>query len=123
MKFASKVVLVTGSAANIGKAIALKFATQGASIIVNAKSNVEGGQQVKEEITSLGAKAIFVQADLSDPKQVNDLFGKAIDAFGTVDILINNAGAATGMPFLESNKEHWVNAFDANFFSSVLCSY
>lgn len=122
MKFASKAVLITGSAANIGKAIALKFAAEGANIIVNAKNNVEGGKQVRDEIIASGGKAIFVQADVSDPKQVNDLFGKAVDAFGTIDILVNNAGATMGLPFLESNKEYWVSVFDANFFSSVLCS-
>lgn len=122
MKLHSKVVLITGSAANIGKAIALQFASQGAKIVVNAKNNVRAGEAVVQEIHNGGADAIFVQADVSDPKQVNNLFAKTIARYGTVDILINNAGAVDSVPVLESNKDHWLKVFDANLFSSVLCS-
>ena len=122
MKFKSKVVVITGSAANIGKAAALKFAAQGAKIVVNAKNNVSGGEQVKKEIISSGGEALFIQADVSEPKQVDKLFAQAIKQFGTVDILINNAGNAIGMPTLESTKDHWSEVFDDNLFSSVLCS-
>jgi 3-oxoacyl-[acyl-carrier protein] reductase len=122
VKFKSKVVVITGSAANIGKAAALKFAAQGAKIVVNAKNNVSGGEQVKKEIISSGGEAIFIQADVSDFKQVDKLFAQTIKQFGTVDILINNAGNAIGMPTLESTKDHWSEVFDDNLFSSVLCS-
>lgn len=122
MKLKGKVALITGSAANIGKAIALKFAAEGAKIIINTKNNVAGGEQVKEEIIASGGEAIFIQADVSDPKQVNNLFAKAVEKFATIDILINNAGSAIRVPFLESTKEHWSNIFDNNLFSTVLCS-
>ncbi len=122
MKLKGKVALITGSAANIGKAIALKFAAEGAKIIINTKNNVAGGEQVKEEIIASGGEAIFIQADVSDPTQVNNLFAKAVEKFGTIDILINNAGSAIRVPFLESTKEHWSNIFDNNLFSTVLCS-
>jgi 3-oxoacyl-[acyl-carrier protein] reductase len=122
MKFQSKVVLVTGSAANIGKAIAMKFAGAGANVIVNAKSNVAGGEEVEKSIRATGGKAKFIQADVSDPKQVQTLFDDAINAFGTIDILINNAGSVSELPVLSSTKEDWTKAFDSNFFSSVLCS-
>src|ERR1700678_2656701 len=101
MKFESKVVLVTGSANNIGKAIALKFASQGAKVIVNAKNNINGGEHVVKEILANGGNAIFVQADVSDPKQVHNLFERIIDKFQTIDILVNNAGSVTQIPFLE----------------------
>jgi len=122
VKLKGKVALITGSAANIGKAIALKFAAEGAKIIINTKNNVAGGEQVKEEIIASGGEAIFIQADVSDPTQVNNLFAKAVEKFGTIDILINNAGSAIRVPFLESTKEHWSNIFDNNLFSTVLCS-
>jgi len=122
VKLKGKVALITGSAANIGKAIALKFAAEGAKIIINTKNNVAGGEQVKEEIIASGGEAIFIQADVSDPKQVNNLFAKAVEKFATIDILINNAGSAIRVPFLESTKEHWSNIFDNNLFSTVLCS-
>ncbi len=122
MKFKAKVVAITGSAANIGKAIARKFAAEGAKIIVNAKNNIIGGEQVKEEIIASGGEAMFIQADVSEPNQVNSLFAEAIKKFGTVDILINNAGSAVRVPFLESSKDHWLSTFDNNLFSAVLCS-
>jgi 3-oxoacyl-[acyl-carrier protein] reductase len=122
VKFESKVVLVTGSANNIGKAIALKFANQGAKVIINAKNNVDAGNGVVEEIRANGGNAIFVQADVSDPKQVDNLFQKAVAKFQTIDVLVNNAGSVTQIPFLESTKQHWLDAFNDNLFSSVLCS-
>lgn len=122
MKLDSKVAIVTGSANNIGRAIALKLAQQGTSIVINAKNNQEGGNQVVEEIKALGSKAIFVQADISNPTQVKALFQTTIEKYKTVDILINNAGSVTATPFLESTKEDWLRTFDDNFFGAVLCS-
>lgn len=118
----NKVVVITGSASGIGQAAALKFAKAGAKIVVNARSNVAGGESVVREIEQLGSEAIFVQGDLSDPDTVKSLFDTTLKTFGTVDILINNAGVASGMPFLETSKEYWVDAFNHNFFSAVLCA-
>ena len=122
MKFESKVVVVTGSAANIGRAIALKFASNGASLVVNAKNNVAGGKQVVEEICANGGNAIFIQADVSNPGQVRNLFNQTVEKFGTVDVFINNAGSVVQIPVLQSTKQDWQQAFDDNLFGSVLCS-
>ncbi len=122
MKLDSKIAIITGSSANIGKATALLFAQEGAKIVVNAKNNVEAGNKVVDEITKAGGEAIFVQADLSQPKEVDKLFDATLKTFGTVDILVNNAGVAVGKAFLETSKEDWLNAFDDNFFDTVLCS-
>jgi 3-oxoacyl-[acyl-carrier protein] reductase len=122
VNFQSKVVVVTGSAANIGRAIALKFADAGARVIVNAKGNVAGGEEVANAIRTNGGKGVFIRADVSEPQQVDALFKQVLEAFGTVDILINNAGSVSETPFLSSTKEDWTKAFDNNFFSSVLCS-
>lgn len=122
MELESKVAVVTGSSANIGRAIALEFARQGARVVVHARANRSGGEAVADEIRNAGGEAIFVQADLSDPSQVETLFSATHEAYGGVDILVNNAGSATAAPFLESDKQHWLGAFDANFFSAVLCA-
>ncbi len=122
MKLDSKVVVITGSANNIGLAIARKFAGEGACIILNARKSTDKGKQAAEQIQALGAKAIFVQADVSDPEHVDRLFNSAVEKFGTVDLLVNNAGAATPMPFSQSTKEHWLQVFNDNLFSTVLCS-
>jgi 3-oxoacyl-[acyl-carrier protein] reductase len=118
----SKVVLVTGSAANIGKAIALKFAKAGASVVINTRSNVKAGEDLAKFIQANGNNSLFVQADVSDPDQVKGLFAKVVDTFGTLDILVNNAGSAVEVSALSSTKEDWVKAFDSNFYSCVLCS-
>jgi 3-oxoacyl-[acyl-carrier protein] reductase len=122
MELRDRVVVITGSSSNIGKATALKFAEQGARVVVNSKSNLEGGRQVVEEIRSKKAKAIYIQADVSEPEEVRRLFRETMEQFGTVDILINNAGHARTTPFFEATKEDWLEAFDNNFFGTVLCS-
>jgi 3-oxoacyl-[acyl-carrier protein] reductase len=122
MPLTSKVALITGSSSNIGRAIALEFARKGATVIVNAKSNRQGGQLVVEEIKSGGGRAMFIQADVTDPKEVKTLFCQARDVFGPPDILVNNAGAAIGAAFLDSDKDHWIKAFETNFFSAVFCA-
>ncbi len=118
----SKVVLVTGASDNIGRAIALRFAEHGARLVINSRSNVEGGKKVVDEIESLGAEAIYVQADVSQPDAVASLFDAIVANFGTIDVLINNAGVVHEKPFLNLSKNDWLQAFDANFFTSVLCS-
>lgn len=122
MKLNSKVAIITGSASNIGRSVALKFARERAKVVVHAKTNIEGGKEVVREIHTLGSNAIFVQADLTDPQQVVYLFQQTMETFGTVDILVNNAGSKSAVPFLETDKQHWTKAFDDNLLTCVLCS-
>lgn len=122
MKLDGKVAIVTGSAANIGKATALLFAENGAKIVVTTKSNVEGGQRVAKEIQDAGGEAIFVQADLSKEQDVQKLFSSCVEKFGTVDILVNNAGNTKASPFLETTADEWREQYDDNVVSMFLCS-
>lgn len=122
MKLAGKVAVITGSAANIGKATALLFAKEGAQIVVTTRNNVVGGNAVVEEVKAQGGKAIFVQADLAKPDEVADLFANAVKAFGTVDILVNNAGVTKAKPFMDSTLEDWQDQYADNVFSMMLCS-
>src|SRR5215472_11582751 len=102
MKFESKVVIVTGAAANIGRAVAIKFAKEGARVVVNARKNVAGGKKVVDEICATGGKALFVQADVSKPEQVHILVDRTVAEFGTLDVLINNAGSVVQIQALQS---------------------
>ncbi|HDY86704.1 MAG TPA: SDR family NAD(P)-dependent oxidoreductase, partial [bacterium] len=122
MKFKDKVVLITGSSDNIGKATAIKFAKEGAKIVINSIKNIAGGEAVAEEIKISGGEAIYVKADVSKQEGVDQLFGETLQAFNTLDILINNAGRAVSVPFLKTTEEHWLDLLRCNFLSTVLCS-
>ena len=90
-KLEGKVALVTGSGRNIGRATVLKFAAEGAHVVVNARSNQAEADSVVREAQSLGVKAIAVIADLASTDAVEMLAQQALSTFGRVDILINNA--------------------------------
>lgn len=122
MKLKGKIVLVTGSSSGIGKATALKFAQEGARVVINYKSNIDGGKEVVKEIEKLGGRAISIQADVADPQQVKKMFIQVVKEFETVDILINNAGLATAKPFLEITQKDLETEFGKNFFSMVYCA-
>lgn len=123
MEIKDTVTVITGSSAGIGRATALRFAREGAKLVINSRSNIKGGEEVVAKIRELGTEAIYVQADLSEPNQVKSLFDQTLSAFGTVDILINNAGTTIGAgPFLETTKEDWLKAFTHNVITAVLCS-
>jgi NAD(P)-dependent dehydrogenase (short-subunit alcohol dehydrogenase family) len=90
MRLEGKTAIVTGAARGIGKGIALRFAREGARVVVD-DINVEGGQAVVAEIAQAGGDATFVNADISNPDDVNRLFRDAECAFDSVDVLVNNA--------------------------------
>jgi ketoreductase RED2 len=89
-----KVAIVTGSSSGIGAAVAAAFADLGASIVVNSASSVAAGQQVAGDLPD----AIYVQADVSDPDQAARLVAGAVDHYGRVDIVVNNAGTTQVIP-------------------------
>ena len=89
--FTNKVVLVTGASQGIGKAVALAFARQGASVIVAARS-AERLDEVAKQIRDLGCEALSVPTDVTSPEAVSALVVKAMDRFGRIDVLVNNAG-------------------------------
>ena len=88
--FENQVVLVTGATAGIGYATALAFAKQGARLIVSGRS-VVAGKKLEDELLTLGAEAVFVQADISDEAEVTNLINTCVARFGRIDLLINNA--------------------------------
>ncbi|HKV60224.1 MAG TPA: SDR family NAD(P)-dependent oxidoreductase, partial [Ktedonobacteraceae bacterium] len=90
-RFTNKVVIVTGAARGIGRAIALRFGSEGAQVIVN-DVNAAGVEAVVQEIISNGGLAIAGVADVSSKSEVDALFDKVLERLGTVDVLVNNAG-------------------------------
>ena len=106
-KLDDKVALITGSGRNIGRAAALKFAEEGADIIVNARSNREEAEAVAEEVRALGRRALPILADVSNKDRVDSMVKMALDEFGRIDILLNNAAIRPHKPFLELTLEDW----------------
>lgn len=117
-----KIVIVTGGAANIGRATALCFAKHGAKVVVTTKNNIVGGNDVVDTIDGNGGEACFIKADLSRQVDVDRLFAETIKKYGTVDILVNNAGVTVGKPFLETTLDDWKSQYEDNLFSMILCS-
>ena len=106
-KLDGKVALVTGSGRNIGRATALKLASEGASVVVHARANREEADAVAAEVRALGVDALSILADVADKGQVDDMMKQALSHFGKVDILINNAAIRPHMPFTELTLEDW----------------
>ena len=93
-RFEGKVVLVTGSSSGIGEATARAFAAEGASVVVNSASSVDAGEKVAASL----ADGAYVQADISDAEASERLVRQAVDRFGRLDVLVNNAGVTEVIP-------------------------
>ena len=91
-RLADKVALITGASRGIGRATALAFAREGATVVVNYVSRADAAEAVVREIEAGGGQAIAVQADVSRRPEVDAMVARALDRFGRVDVLINNAG-------------------------------
>src|SRR5215203_6253299 len=102
----NKVAAVTGSSLGIGRAIALAFAREGASVAINYRSHPEEGTTAVQEIEKGGSKAISVQADVSEPEGVKRLIQQTVKEFGRLDVMVNNAGIERKIPFLEITFSH-----------------
>lgn len=127
MRFKGKVAFVTGSSRGLGKATALAFAREGASVVVAARSEETGRLpgtilQTAEEIRSLGGQAFPVKCDVGEEESVNAAVAKAIDHFGRIDILVNNAGIAYPFPFWQIPLKRWELVFKVNTTGTFLCS-
>ena len=94
--------IVTGSSKGIGAAVAERLAQDGLAVVVNYASGAQAAEALVAKIKSAGGQAIAVRADVSDPAAVAALFDQAVDAFGSVDVLVNNAGIMKLKPLAES---------------------
>ena len=109
----SKTALVTGAAAGIGKACAVRLASEGIAVGV-LDLNLEGCEQVAAEIRAAGGKAIALKASIADRDQVNAAVNQLREAFGPVTIVVNNAGISNFIPFEELTDKDWEIMFDIN---------
>jgi len=101
-----KVALITGSDSGIGRGTAIEFAKEGADVVVHYLEDSDGAEETRQSVEAADRRAIVVQADISDEQQVERLFDEATEAFGAVDILMNNAGVdASGAEVAELSTE------------------
>lgn len=107
-------VFVTGSSSGIGKGIALAMAREGYDVAVHCGHNMAKAEEVAHEISSMGRKAIVVQADIKDLDQLNGAFDKVLAEFGHLDVLVNNAGITKYKRFLEATPEFFDEILHTN---------
>jgi 3-oxoacyl-[acyl-carrier protein] reductase len=119
-RFEGKVALVTGASRGIGRAIALRLAIEGASVVVNYRSNATAAGAVCEEITAQGSQACVVQADVALAADVERLVKTALDAFGRIDVLVNNAGITRDTLIMRMSEDDWDSVVDTNLKSAFL---
>src|SRR4030042_5677837 len=103
---AGKTVIVTGGGSNIGRGITLCFAKEKCNVVI-ADIDEEQGKKVAKEIESLGGKAIAVKTDVTDYTSVEAMVKNALEKFGNIDVLVNNAGWVADKVFMKKPREEW----------------
>jgi len=116
----NKVAVVTGASKGIGAGIAKSLAAEGASVVVNYASSKEGADRVVAEIVGKGGKAVAVQGDVSKASDVRRLFAETQKAFGTLDVLVNNAGVYEFAALGEITEEQFHRQFNTNVLGLLL---
>ncbi|ADJ13868.1 SDR family NAD(P)-dependent oxidoreductase [Halalkalicoccus jeotgali] len=112
--FEGKTAIVTGASRGIGSGIATTLADHGATVVINYRSSEQRATEVVEEIEADGGTAVAVQADVSDPADVEAMVEATVDQFGAVDILVNNAGMTKIGPAAELDLEDWRRVIDVD---------
>ncbi len=118
----NRIALVTGAGRGIGRAIALELSRRGASVVVNYNKSAEAAESFSAEIQAAGGKAAIFQADVSNFKQAQDLVKFAVDTFGDLHILVNNAGITRDTLIMMMSEEDWDSVIDTNLKSTFNCS-
>lgn len=113
--------LVTGASSGIGRAVALALAQAGADLVVNYRGNKAGAEEVAHQIEGAGRRAIVVKADVSKEDEVRDMFERAVEHFGTLHIVVSNAGLQQDAPLDSMSLEQWKTVIDVNLTGQFLC--
>ena len=118
-----RAAIVTGSARNIGRAIALELAAAGAAVMVNARTSVAEAEAVAHEIRGDGGRAAVTIADITDPQAADRLIAAAVDTFGRLDILVNNASVRRNTAFADLQFAEWREVLAITLDAAYLCSH
>jgi glucose 1-dehydrogenase len=114
MRLIGKIALVTGSSLGIGRAIAERFAHEGADVVINYNHTLGGAEEALRNVEAAGRRGLTVKADLSNTTEVRNLVATTIEHFGQLDILVNNAGIETHAPFWEVSEEDYDHVLNVN---------
>ncbi|WP_375446068.1 SDR family oxidoreductase [uncultured Fibrella sp.] len=121
-KLSGQTALVTGANSGIGAGVAKSLGQAGANVVVNFVSKPDDAEAVVAELKGYGVDALAIQADVSKEDQVQAMFKQAVDHFGTIDILINNAGLQRDAKFDEMTLAQWQLVIDVNLTGQFLCA-
>jgi 3-oxoacyl-[acyl-carrier protein] reductase len=121
-KLKDKVAVVTGASKGIGANIAKSLAAEGAAVVVNYSSSKEGADRIVDEIVKSGGKAVAVQGDVSKAADVKRIFAETKEAFGALDVLVNNAGVYEFGALPEITEEHFHRQFNTNVLGLILAT-
>jgi NAD(P)-dependent dehydrogenase (short-subunit alcohol dehydrogenase family) len=116
-----RVAVVTGASSGIGEACAVAFVEKGARVVLAAR-RAERLSALVERLEGLGGEALAVTTDVTSESDVDNLFARAVERFGTVDVLINNAGIADSTAVYEMSLDTWHSVIETNLTSAFLCS-
>jgi NAD(P)-dependent dehydrogenase (short-subunit alcohol dehydrogenase family) len=122
MDFAQKLIVVTGGANGIGRATSQSFSRLGAAVVIADTDDV-AGKRIQAEINSTGGACIFVSADVSVESAVETVRDAAVEAFGRIDVLVNNAAVAHSGTVVEDSPETWDRVMAVNLRGAYLCSH
>lgn len=114
--------IVTGAGRGIGRAIVKELAAAGANVVINYAKSTQEAQELAKEIEQMGSKALLIQADVSDYKQVEDMIQQTMLTFDQIDILVNNAGITHDKTLKNMNKEQWDEVLHTNLDSLFNCT-
>ena len=118
----NKVALITGGSRGIGKAIALLFASQGATVAINYSSSEEEANEIVKEIEAMGGKAMAIGANVANGDDAKAMIKKVVDQYGALDILVNNAGITKDMLLLRMTELEFDDVIDVNLKGVFNCT-
>lgn len=115
MRLKDRIAMITGGGTGIGRAMSLGFAREGAKVLIaTEKRTLEAAQKTAEEIKNSGGDSLALEMDLTKTTQVKEAVRQAIEKYGRIDILVNNAAAYPATPFLAISEEEWLRVIDIN---------
>jgi len=121
-KLDGKVALVTGSSRGIGRAIVVLLAKEGAQVAINYNNDESGAREVADEIAAFGGTAMLTQADISDSAEARAMIKKIVDTWGSLDVLVNNAGITRDKSMRKLTDDDWTTVINTNLNSVYWCT-